>query len=169
MVQGCVSTLKPDYLVRILNNEELRFIAGRIVKSEVGSSPNYESIKSIFESNVSEFRYYEYGEILRPFFSTEEIRKGEHEVIAISYILHFLGIYFIMILDDDQSRKFVEGNFPELARNMMGTVGFVGECCCSYNIFSKEEAITILMLIDKSKFRIRKETIEEIVEKIEGC
>ena len=55
--------------------------------------------QKIFQK-IEMFSYYEYGEILRPLFSEEEMKKGEQEVIVISYILNFKKEHFIAILDD---------------------------------------------------------------------
>lgn len=160
---------RPDYLLRLLNFGILRFITGRLIKDEIAQSPNYPVLKDQFKVNVDEFEYYNYGEVLRPFFSIKEIKKGEHEVIAIAYILYFLGNQLIVIIDEVQPRKFVERNFPEIFRNLNGTVGFVGNCCCEYGLFSKDEGLNILKLIEHSKFRVDKKIIDEIVVRIERC
>ena len=39
--------------------------------------------------------------------------------------MYHLGIAFIAIIDEDDSRNFVEKNFPELWEKLVGTVGFI--------------------------------------------
>jgi hypothetical protein len=82
--------MAPQYLVRILNHEYFDFVTGKIILEEIERSPRYMIIKKEIERKVRVFEYLNYGEILRPFFSIEEIKKGEHEVIAISCILYIL-------------------------------------------------------------------------------
>ncbi|MEX2705952.1 MAG: hypothetical protein Q6352_011905 [Candidatus Freyrarchaeum guaymaensis] len=159
----------PHYLLQLLNARIFKFILGKIIKTEIEKSPNYKSIEKTIDSRVEIFEYYNYGEILRPFFSLEEIKKGDNEVIVISYVLYFLNLTFITILDDTKPRKFLERNFPELYTRVVGTVGFIEKCSCQYNIFSKEKGITILNLIKKSKFRIKNEIVNKTIERIGKC
>jgi len=144
--------MAPQYLVRILNHEYFDFVTGKIILEEI-------------ERKVRVFEYLNYGEILRPFFSIEEIKKGEHEVIAISCILYILEINFLAIIDDDQAIKFLKRNFPRTEHKITRTVGFMEECY-RRKIFSKEETINILELIKKSKFRVKKAIIEDIIKRI---
>ena len=159
---------QPQYLIRIFNYDGFTFIIGRIVKNEISRSRRYDHIKSIVE-NAESFEYYYYGEILRPFLSIEEIEKGEHEVIATAYVMHSLGFDIIFILDEDDPRKFVENNFPDLVDKMTGTVGFIEKCHCVFDIFEKDESIDILRLIKNSKFRVKAEIIEQAIENIRRC
>lgn len=156
---------KPQYLHQLLECNAFRFITGSRIKEEVSRSSNYKMIEKTVEIHVQIFMYYNYGEILRPFFSLEEITRGEHEVIAIAYILHFLEIEFTAILDDDGPKKFLQKNFPKILTRVTGTVGFI-KLCCSRRVFSKEEAISILVLIKNSKFRVRSEIVDETIEEI---
>lgn len=160
---------EPEYLIRILSTNAMEFIIGQKIKEEIKKSQNYDAIEILINNHTQSFEYYSYGEILKPFFSVEEIKKGEHEVIAISYVMYQLGIVFIAIIDEDKSRKFVEKNFPELLEKIVGTVGFIALCCCRYKIFSKNECILLLNKIKKSKFRIKNSIIEETVERIRRC
>lgn len=160
---------KPQYLRQLLSWKTLKFVIGQLIKEEIKRSPNYHMIEDIVESHIQIFRYYEYGEILRPVFSLEEIKRGDHEIIVISYILCFFGIDFIAILDDKSLKKFLQRNFPKILTKVTGTVGFLKLCCCSYKIFSRKEAISILDSIKKSKFRIKGEIVDGIIEEIKRC
>jgi predicted nucleic acid-binding protein len=142
---------------------------GLIIKKEIEKSPNYQIIKEAIESHGEIFMYSDYGEILRPFLSLEEIKNGEHEVIAISYILDFRKADFIVIIDDDSPRKFLERNFPFIFQRVTGTIGLIEICSCNYKVFSKGEALIILSLINRSKFRVKEEIVNKTIEKIKEC
>ena len=157
--------MAPQYLVRILNYEYFNFVTGKIILKEIERSPRYRIIKKEIERKVRVFEYLDYGEILRPFFSIEEIKKREHEVIAISCILYILEINFLAIIDDEQAIRFLKRNFPRIEHKITRTVGFMEECY-RRKIFSKEETINILELIKKSKFRVKKAIIEDIIKRI---
>lgn len=159
----------PQYLLQLLNARVFKFFLGKVIKTEIESSSNYKTVEKTIDSRVEIFEYYNYGEILRPFFSLEEIKKGDNEVIVISYVLYFLDLTFITILDDNKPRNFLRRNFPELYRRVVGTIGFIEKCSCQYKIFAKEEAITILNLIKKSKFRIKNEIVNNTIKRIGKC
>lgn len=158
----------PGYIIRIFESNKFILVVGRIVHKEVEKSENYHQIEHILISAES-YDYTQFGEILRPFMSVEEISKGEHEVIATAYVLNFLGYDIIFILDDGDARSFVLRNLNEIADRMTGTVGFIRLCCCEYDVFNKEEAKSILMMIKNSRFRVKKEIVEKTIEDIEGC
>lgn len=130
-------------MARILNQEHFAFVTGRKILKEVERSPKYRLVQRVIERKVKIFEYLNYGEILKPLFSVEEIEKGEHEVIAISCILYTLENNFLAIIDDEQAKKFLKRNFPEVERRVKGTVGFMEECYRA-GIFSKEEIVNIL-------------------------
>ncbi len=160
---------KPEYLAKILIHEFFTFVIGEKVKKEIMKSPHYSAIREILCNHTQYFEYYNYGEILRPFFSLDEIKKGEHEVIAISYILYLHKNTFIAILDDCAGRKFIDCNLPQISKNVTGTVGFIKLCYCNYHVFSKKETITILNLIKSSRFRVEEEVVDETLKEIERC
>jgi predicted nucleic acid-binding protein len=118
---------------------------------------------------IENYKYYDYGELLKAFFSIRELEEGEHEIIIISYIFFANDFNFITIIDDNEPRNFIEHNFPEILQNMTGTVGFVKRCNCKYAIFGKDEAITILNLIKNSKFRIKGKIIDDVIKQIKLC
>ena len=160
---------KPRYIIKILKCNSFKFIIGKLVGREISKSHNYPAIEEMFGHSIEGFEYYRYGELLRPFFSLQEIKEGEHEAIAISYILHFIGIDFTLIIDDAEPRKFVRMHFSDISPKMTGTIGFIKDCCCTYSIFSKEEGINILTLIKQSRFRIKGEMIDSIIGVIRRC
>jgi len=104
----------------------MEFIIGQKIKEEIKKSQNYNAIEILIDNHTQSFEYYKYGEILKPFFSAEEIKKGEHEVIVISYVMYHLGIAFIAIIDEDESRKFVEKKFSR-------TFGKISRDCWIYS------------------------------------
>jgi len=155
----------PQYLMRILNCNLFDFLTGRKILKEISKSPKYQSIRDKIEKKVRIFDYATYGEILKPFISLEEILKGEDEIIAISYILNFLGSNFLVIIDEKDTREFFDRVFPEIKNRRTGTIGFLKKCC-DYGIFSREETISILELIKNSKFRVKKEIIEDAISQL---
>jgi len=159
--------IDPDTLILFFNRPEFIFIVGRIITNEVKKSLNFETIQDNFNSNVVIFSYYEYGEILKPFFSEDEILKGEDEVIVISYIFHNLDKNFLMILDETWARKYIIRNFPDIENRMKGTIGFIEDCACNHNFFSPKLAVNILIKIEKSKFRIKEDIIRRAINKLQ--
>ena len=153
---------RPHYLARILNQEHFAFVTGRKILKEVKRSSKYRLVQREIERRLKIFEYLNYGEILKPFFSVEEIEKGEHEVIAISCILYILGNNFLAIIDDEQAKKFLKRNFPEVERRARGTVGFVEECYRA-TIFSKEET---LKAIRWSKFKVKREIVDDTIKRV---
>ncbi len=158
----------PELLIRTFESNKFALVVGKIVHEELKRSENYHQIEFIL-TEAESYDYTQFGEILRPFMSLEEISKGEHEVIATAYILNFLGYEIIFILDDDDARNFVLRNLKEISDRMTGTVGFVRLCCCHHKIFNKEEAKLILIMIKNSKFRVKKEIVEKAIGEIGGC
>lgn len=157
---------EPKYIIKLIESDKFVCFIGPILKKEIENSINYSNIKNIINSNVFIFEYYNYNEILKPFFSINEIKKGESEVIVISYILYSQGYTFSAILDDDTPRKFLKKNFPEIFKFVEGTVTFMSNCCIKNKIYSQEETLYILELIRKSKFRIDEKIINETINNI---
>ena len=157
-----------QYIIKIFEYDKFILVVGRIVHREVRKSKNYYQIEHILISAES-YDYTQFGEVLRPFMSVEEISKGEHEVIATAYVLNFLGYDVIFILDKNDARNFVLRNLNDIADKMTGTIGFIRLCCCRYDILNKEEAKSALITIKNSKFRVKREIVEKTIEDIEGC
>jgi predicted nucleic acid-binding protein len=157
---------KPEYLKKIIHNNNFNIFIGQIINNEIKKSNNYKSLEKDMGSKIKLFKYYQYGEILRPLFSKEEIKKGEHEVIVIAFILFSENEKFIAILDDIAPRNFIQKNFPKIYKSIEWTVGFIKNCFYKYKIFSKEETLIILKLIQNSKFRIDSGIISRIISEV---
>lgn len=150
---------RPEILCKIIN--EFDFIITPLVKNEIKKSKNYFHLQN--NKNIAFIQFsLDYGEILKAFFSKEEIIKGEHEVIGTAYILYRLNRNFCFIIDDSEPRKFVINNIPDLIKLMMGTVNFIGLCCCSYGLLRKNETLMLLNQIEKSKFRVKKTILNQV-------
>ncbi|TFG22921.1 MAG: hypothetical protein EU529_09050 [Promethearchaeota archaeon] len=156
-------------IIEIIKNDKFKFIIGVVVKSEIAKSPNYNRIEAVIEPDVELFSEINYGEILRPLFSKEELKKGENEVITISFILFDLDYDIITIIDDEEPRQFFINNLTECADKLTGTIGFIGDCVCIYEVFKKDKGLSILVAIKNSKFRITKVIINEVMNKIRDC
>lgn len=147
---------------------EFDFILPPIVNSEIQKSKNYSVIKNC-KDIVPFSLYYDVSSILKPFFGSQEIKKGEHEVIGYAYFLNENSDKFYFILDEDGPRKFVERYFPTLTPLMKGTAKFVGMCACEFYIMSKQEVREVLTLIENSPFRITKNILDKVRLYLEGC
>lgn len=157
---------RPGELVKIIDCFD--FLLTPIVENEIMKSKNYRKIKN--HKNIHSINFsFDFGKILRPMFSKEEIIKGEHEIIGVAYILYQLKVNFYFILDDGGARKFVLNNLTFLVNLMVGTIKFLAICCCSFGIFKKEESVNLLNLIEYSKFRVSKRILNETRQYIERC
>jgi predicted nucleic acid-binding protein len=157
---------RPEYLVSIVCCVDLEFFTGNIIQSEIEIHCCDSNVQRVLQKNVKKFQYYAYGEILKPFFSKKEIKKGEHEVIVISYILNYTGDKFVAILDDNPAKKYLKRLIPDKGSDVTGTVGFIERLTNSYAIFKREEAIQILALIKDSKFRIETNIIDGVIDRL---
>lgn len=155
----------PESLIRILQASSFQFVTARIILSEFEKYQQDEIIKEKIVRNLEIFRYYDYGEVLRPFLSKLEIKKGEHEVIVISYIMCFQERDFVAILDDDSPKKLLKQILPKNQDNVIGTIGFIELCTRDYSIFESFEAISLLTLIKNSKFHITDRIIDEAIKR----
>lgn len=153
----------PYILIRILKYREFVVILCSKVIEELQNSTK---IHDIINDLADRFEYFEYGmyaEILRPLFSVEEIRKGEHEVIVAGYVYHHIRKEkYLLIIDEQGVRKFIRNNFPELCKNCTGTLGFTKKCYKEYKIISRDEILKILDVAGYSKFRINKDILDQI-------
>lgn len=106
------------------------------------------------------------GEVAKPFFSKAENVKGEDEILVLSYVYSHLGIPFLIILDEVSKRKLLLKYLPEVKSNLRGTIGFICDCYCIYEIFNKVESLDLLDKIERSDFWIKGAIIDEIRQKI---
>lgn len=167
------STFYLCFLEDIKNPEALKSIIDKfdllitpMVYKEVDCSGNFGKIKN--HQKLILYPKESLGEALRPFFSEKQILKGETEVIELAYNLYIIGKPKILILDDKQARSFVLRQLPYLQESLVGTVGFVGDCYCEYNVFEKDAAKTLVILIGESPFRVSVDVIREVLAKIDS-
>jgi predicted nucleic acid-binding protein len=160
---------KPQQIMELLSSNYFSFIMGKITSSEIQKSKNFIKIKSEFFQKITVYDYFEYSEIVKMFFSESELKKGEHEVFIISFILSTSEEQFIAIVDDAPAKKFCKTNIPERATSITGTVGFVRVCSCTCKVFIKETAIDILVSIKKSKFYVPPSIVDAAIEDIRTC
>ena len=157
---------KSNELIRIIDHFD--FLLTPIVRNEIIKSKNYVKIKNHKNIQPTDFSI-SLGEILVPLFGKEEITKGEHEVIGVSYLLYQLKENFYFILDDSSARNFVLKNLKCLSELMIGTIRFIAICFCKFNIFNKRESLELLNSIEHSKFRISKYVLEKTKQYIDEC
>ena len=155
---------QPTVLLEI--GKKFVFRLSPVVSTEIKKSQNYSKVSyaTCFQDFKSELNL---GEALRPFFSNAQLKKGESEVIAISYILHNMGVDFFLILDDWDARNFVEIHLGYMHTTMRGTVGFLGDCYCTHQVFDKEKTLSLLDEIDNSTFRVKKTITAQVRKRIE--
>jgi predicted nucleic acid-binding protein len=159
----------PQILERLLICPEYNYFTGDVISEEIEKSKNFPSLEKIFHKMVTRFDYFDYGEIMRPLFSREQINKGENEVIVIIYILNKLNREYVGIIDEITARNFVSKNFPDMFENITGTLGFLRISTTDRKIISKEECISVLMRIRASKFRVDVKLIDKVQGEITGC
>ncbi len=138
---------REDWLFDFLDSYS--FYMGERINSEVfEKNPKNEMLKVKVE-DLGEFNYYE---LIRPYFgrSIDKMKDGEYEAIGIAHFLKDWGILSYLILDDLRPRKFVLRHFPQLQDNLVGTIGFIRDCCCLDKKISQKRAIEILNSIKKS-------------------
>jgi predicted nucleic acid-binding protein len=158
----------PEYLIKILDKFTAH-LSHRLFE-EVKTAKNINLVLKSIKCKINIFTDapFEIGEVTKPFFSKSEIAKGEHEVVVIAYLYHNIGLKFILIIDEQGPRNFTIKNLPYLKNYLKGTVGFIGDCYCDYQIFKKQESIELLEKIGKSKFRVTKEIINLTINRIEA-
>lgn len=160
------NTDESDFLKIIVDNFYVE-IPPRI-NEEVKNCKNSKVIDEIknkihiFEDKLN------FTELLKPLFSKEERKRGEHDVIVVGYFCYELKVDFLMIIDDGGARKFISKNFPYLNDYLSWTATFIGDCYSKYKIFKKEESLDLLDKMGKSTFRIDKKSLSNIVENIKN-
>ena len=157
---------RPNVLLSIITSPFFDFVIGPIILREVEKSDSFNRIATELKANIRVFDYFAYGEIVRPFFSIDEVEVGEHEVVVVSYILHSRGLLYRSILDDNQPRRFLERELPAILPSLTGTIGFVELCTVKHKLFSKSECIELLEQIRTSRFRISNRIVDEAIERI---
>lgn len=143
---------KMEWLLQLLGIYQF-YIGQRIlneIPEEVGTSPEFLSRVTVLEPD--------YYELLRPLFKrkTSHLADGEYEAIGIAYELEMKGSLRFLIIDEKRARNFVKRNFPQLAKCMNGTIGFIKEAHLTDRKIIAADAINILeriLMISESMAR----------------
>lgn len=142
-----------DMLLHFLKCYE--FYIGERILSEL---PENISLNENIYSGLKKIET-DYYELIRPYFgrNRHHVDDGEYEAIGIAYFLEISELLRYLILDDKRARNFVERHFRILSHKLVGTVGFIRDCCCVDNKIDPENAIkilnNILSLIQQEKKR----------------
>lgn len=159
----------PLLLRKIMNNDIFDIIICSIVKEEINKK--HYNILNDFLSVFEEFNYSQYSEVLRPLLSTDQLTKGEHEVILAAYITYHTREKheLIVIIDDKDARTLVSRNFPELSDKITGTLGFILLSYCKYHLIERSDVEKILSLVKNTKFRIDNGVLNRLMNKYKWC
>ncbi len=141
-----------DILYDIINLYQ--FIIGTELHREIST---HLSDGDKFFTNVNHFYYkYDYFSLILPFLTRNQkhLKDGEYEAIGISYFIKtegdILGLKLkYLIIDERKGRNFVSNYFPLLVDNLVGTIGFIRDCCLKDKKISCKSALSILYCIKK--------------------
>ena len=144
---------RKDWLVRF--TETYLFHLGDRILAEI---PDNLKATPQFMSSIR-FMRYDYFELIKPYFGRDPKHRddGEYEAIGIGHHLNDLGLLAFLILDDARAKNFVKTHLPHLSQKMVGTLGFLRDCCCRDKTIGAFEAIAILYDI-KQRVEIGGET-----------
>jgi len=146
-------------LIKIIDKFKMHM--GKQVLGEIKKSSNFYKIQNK-TFNLFNNPNLNLGEALRPFITEEQISKGEHEVIILAYVFGGTGIDFWVVIDEKSKRNLLKRVVPEVSDKLLGTINFIGLCNNKYNIFNKQESLTILDKITSSNFRVKPEIIADV-------
>ncbi len=134
---------RKDWLYKFL--EAYRFNLGERIINEI---PKSLSNDKNFMPKLNTCKY-DYYELIKPLLGRDpkHMNDGEYEVIGIAYYLESKSSLRFLIIDDLRPRNFVKKHFPLLKKKLVGTIGFIGDCCCCDKKIDAEEAIGILISI----------------------
>ncbi|MEK6844067.1 MAG: hypothetical protein AABX83_01430 [Nanoarchaeota archaeon] len=149
--------------------EKFEFHIPKKIHEEISKSKNWYKVSSHTNLNVFKKNSIDIGKALYPFFSKEQVEKGESDIIVLAYICSQTSKGdFYFILDDGKPRKFIEINCTDLLPYLRGTTTFVKICFDKYEIFNKQDCLKILDNISNSKFRVPKELITKLKKEIQN-
>ncbi len=157
---------KPSFICSLFSHS-FKFYISTIIHDEISKSGNFRHIKDGL--NIQTNLDYKIDEILKPFFGKNEVRRGEHEAIALAFLYYEHKVDFNIIFDDMEVRKFIQKNIPKLEISMIGTLGFIARCKCKYDILSESVAVCTINNIKNSKFRASDNLIKSILQQIKEC
>lgn len=86
----------------------------------------------------------DYYELVKPYFgrNPKHINDGEYEAIGIAHYLDVKRCLCYLIIDENTARNFVIRHFPYLANKLVGSIGFIRDCC------NEDKKINILCAIE---------------------
>lgn len=136
---------KKDWLIKFVNSYTFYLgnkIIGEMSKSLVKDKEFISKLKQI------KFDYYE---LIKPYFGRDKkhLNDGEYEAIGIAHYLYFKGTLHFLIIDEIKIRNFVSRHFPYLNQKLVGSIGFIRDCCLEDKIINVSFAIEILKLVKK--------------------
>lgn len=116
----------------------------------------------IFKSQIN-YEKFEYLELMKPYLKRDisHTTDGEYEAIGLAYNLDIKNELKYLIIDDRKPHKFVKRHFSHLDKYLVGTIGFIRDCCCKDSHIDKKETIKLLNHI--------KELTENSSEDIRPC
>lgn len=112
--------------------------------------PNSLCNDSVFKEKIIE-KNYDYAALMRPYFerNPEHINDGEYEAIGLAYFLEMQNKLGYLIIDDRTPYNFVKRHFDHLENYLTGTIGFIGNCCCTEEDITPKDAIDLLNYIKR--------------------
>jgi len=159
---------RTDWLFIFLKH--YHFYIGNKIMKEISKSLSSNStfLKSIHYTDV------DYYELVKPYFGRhpKHLDDGEYEAIGIAHYLYLGDILHSLIIDEKRIRNFVNRHFPYLKNKLVGSVGFIRDCCLKDGLIDKSQAIDMLTatttIIEKGKmvFGVDKNTYEVIIAPI---
>ena len=150
-----------DILIKIrISNHNVEYNITPLIKKEVSKkhSDLFKKYKIFPILNIKHNSSIEsqYAPFLNPF-----VGKGEREVIICS-----LEHNKTPILDDNLSVKVWR---KITGKNPMRTCQFIVESCCTWNVTSETEAISILRKLQQKGFRIDDTIVTKLIYDINNC
>lgn len=140
-----------NHLYNFLNH--YLFYIGPQIKIEL---PEKLRKDPIFNSRIN-YAKFDYYELMKPYLKRDisHATDGEYEAIGLAYNLDIKNELKYLIIDDRKPHNFVKMHFKHLDKYLVGTIGFIRDCCCNDNYISQEEAINLLNHI---KFLVKNST-----------
>jgi len=159
---------RTDWLFIFL--EQYDFYLGNRIMEEISKSlsSNPKFLRSVHYTDV------DYYELVKPYFGRhpKHLDDGEYEAIGITHYLFLKDVLHYLIIDEKRIRNFVDRHFPYLMDKLVGSVGFIRDCCLNDKLIDESQAIDMLTaakkIIDEGKmvFGVDKNTYEVIIAPI---
>jgi hypothetical protein len=139
--------------------------------ADYGKQTNYALMVSHPRISFVSLEEFDPTEVLEPFFNENEKQYGQHSVFAYCYVLHDENIRdFCIIVDTWHAMRWLRENMNHLCCMTKWTSDFIGDCCCSLNILSKNEANDIIDDMKReNSLRIPVTEARNVKERIKSC